>query len=67
MSLVQWRLIEPQLERVYDITHGASQAGQLRTALIIDFRKLDVKSLIGVIYASDYLAIPHSLDVLVKY
>ncbi len=62
VSLVQWRLIEPQLERVYDITHGAPQAGQLREALMIDFRKLDVKSLIGVICASDYLAIPILLE-----
>ncbi len=62
VSLLQWRFIEPQLERVYGITHGAFQAAQLREALMTDFRKLDVKSLIGVICASDYLDIPILLE-----
>ncbi len=58
VSLVQWRLIEPQLERVYGITHDAPQAAQLREAIMTDFRKLDVKSLVGIICAADYLEIP---------
>ncbi len=62
VTFVQWQFIEPQLERVYGITHDASQAAQLREAIMIDFRKLDVKSLVGVICASDYLEIPLLLE-----
>ena len=62
MTIAIWRLIEPQLERVYRITHDASQAAHLRQAIMTEFRKLDVKSLIGVICASDYLEIPILLE-----
>ncbi len=62
VTFVQWQFIEPQLERVYGITHDASQAAQLREAIMIDFRKLDIKSLVGVICVSDYLQIPIVLE-----
>ena len=62
MTITIWRLIEPHLERVYRITHDASQAAQLRQEIMTEFRKLDVKSLIGVICASDYLEIPILLE-----
>ncbi len=62
VTIAIWRFIEPQLERVYGIAHDASQAAQLREALMTEFRKLDVKSLIGVICASEYLDIPLLLE-----
>ncbi len=62
VAITIWRIIEPHLERVYGIIHDASQAAQLREAIMIDFRKLDTKSLVGVIYASDYLEIPILLE-----
>ncbi len=58
VTIVQWQIIEPLLEHVYRVSQDASQAFQLREAIITEFRKLDVKSLIGVICASDYLEIP---------
>ncbi len=62
VTIAIWRFIEPQLERIYGITHDASQAAQLRQEIIAEFSKLDVKSLIGVICASDYLEIPILLE-----
>ncbi len=62
VTLVQWRFIEPHLERMYGIIHDASQTAQLRQEITTEFRKLDVKSLIGVICASDYLEIPILLE-----
>ncbi len=62
VTIAIWRLIEPQLERVYGITHDVSQSAHLREALMTEFFKLDVKSLIEVICASDYLAIPILLE-----
>ncbi len=62
LTIAIWRLIEPQLERVYGITHEVSQASQLRETIMTEFRKLDVKSLIGVVCALDYLAIPLLLE-----
>ncbi len=62
VTIVQWQIIEPLLEHVYRISQDASQAVQFREALMTEFRKLDVKSLIGVIYASDYLEIPILLE-----
>ncbi len=62
VAITIWRFIEPQLERVYRASQDASQAAQLRQEIITEFHKLDVKSLIGVICASDYLEIPILLD-----
>ncbi len=62
VAITIWRLIEPNLDRVYRITHDASQAAHLRQEIIAEFRKLDVKSLIEVICAADYLAIPILLE-----
>ncbi len=62
VAITIWRLIEPHLERVYRITHDASQSAHLRQEIMTEFRKLDVKSLIGVVCASDYLEIPLLLE-----
>ncbi len=62
VAITIWRLMEPHLERVYRIRQDESQADQLRQEIITEFGKLDVKSLIGVICASDYLAIPILLE-----
>ncbi len=62
VTLGQWQVIEPKLENVYRISQDESQAAHLRQSIIEEFRKLDVKSLIGVICASDYLEIPILLD-----
>ncbi len=62
VTLGQWQVIEALLEHVYRITHDESQATQFREALMTEFRKLDVKSLIGVICAADYLEIPLLLE-----
>ncbi len=58
VTFVQWQIIEPLLEHVYRIRQDASQAARLRQKIMIEFRTLDVKSLMGVICASDYLEIP---------
>ncbi len=44
------------------ITHDESQVAHLRQAIITEFCKLDVKSLIEVICASEYLDIPILLE-----
>ncbi len=62
VTIAIWRFIEPQLDRVYGITHDASQAIELREAIMTEFRKLDSTSLIGVIGASEYLDIPILLE-----
>ncbi len=62
VTIAIWRLIEPHFERVYGITHYASQAAQLRQEITAEFRKLDVKSVIGVMCALDYLVIPLLLE-----
>ncbi len=58
MTLVQWQLIEPQLERVYGITHDAINAYQLRKEIITEYGRLDSKNLIELIHALDYADIP---------
>ncbi len=62
VTIAMWRLIEPQLERVYGITRDVSQATQLRQEIITEFLKVYVKSLIGVICALDYVDIPILLE-----
>ncbi len=62
VTIAIWRLIEPQLEGVYCITHEVSQASQLRQEIITEYGKLDLKSLIGVMCALDYLEIPILLE-----
>ncbi len=63
VALKQWRLIEPQLERVYDITHDEINAVQLRKEIIAEYGKLDAKSLIELIHALDYAYIPLLLEI----
>ncbi len=63
MTLVQWRLIEPQLEHVYGITHDEINAGQLREEIIAEYEKIDAKCLIELIHALDYADIPLLLEV----
>ncbi len=62
MTLIQWHLIEPQLERVYGITHDEINAVQLRKEIIAEYVKLDAKSLIELIHALDYADIPLLLE-----
>ncbi len=50
--LKRWRLIEPQLERVYAITHDGVQAAKLRKEITAEYSKLDAKSLIELIHAT---------------
>ena len=63
MTLVEWHLIEPQLERVYGITHDEINAVQLRKEIIVEYGKLDAKSLIELIHALDYADIPLLLEI----
>ncbi len=58
MTLAEWQLIEPQLERVYGITHDEINAVQLRKEIIAEYVKLDAKSLIELIHVLDYADIP---------
>ncbi len=62
VAITIWRLIEPHLERVYRITHDESQVAYLRQEIITEFGTLDVKSLMGVMCASEYLDIPILLE-----
>ncbi len=62
VTIVQWHIIERQLERLYYITHDASQAAHLRQEMITEFCKLDAKTLIGVVCALEYLYIPMLLE-----
>ncbi len=62
-ALKQWRLIEPQLELVYDITHDDVNAVQLRKEIIAEYGKLDAKSLIELICALAYADIPVLLEI----
>ncbi len=63
MTFVEWQLIEAQLERVYSITHDASQAAPLRQEITTEFGKLDAKSLIELIHALDYADIQLLLEI----
>ena len=63
VALKQWRLIEPQLERVYAITHDGVKAAKLRKEIIAEYGKLDAKSLIELIHALDYADIPLLLEI----
>ncbi len=63
MTLAEWRLIEPQLERLYDITHDEINAVNLRKEIIAEYVKLDVKILIELIHALDYADIPLLLEI----
>ncbi len=58
MTLVEWRLIEAQLERVYGITQDEINAVPLRKEISAEYEKLDAKGLIGLIHALDYADIP---------
>ncbi len=62
MTLVEWQLIEAQLERVYGITHDEINAVQLRKEIIAEYEKLDAKGLIELIHALDYTDIPLLLE-----
>ncbi len=62
-ALKHWRLIEPQLERVYDIPHDEVNAVQLRKEIIAEYAKLDAKSLIELICALAYADIPVLLEI----
>ncbi len=63
MALVEWQLIEAQLERVYGITHDEINAVQLRKEIIAEYGKLDDKSLIELIHALDYADISLLLEI----
>ena len=63
VALKHWRLIEPQLERVYAITHDGVKAAKLRKEIIAEYGKLDAKSLIELIHALDYADIPLLLEI----
>ncbi len=63
MTLAEWQFIEPQLERVYCITHDEINAVQLRKEIIAEYGKLDTKSLIELIRALDYADIPLLLEI----
>ena len=63
MTLVEWQLIEPQLERVYSITQDETNAGKLRKEIIAEYDKLDAKNLIELIHALDYAAIALLLEI----
>ncbi len=63
MTLAEWQLIEPLLERVYDITHEEINADPLRKEIIAEYNKLDAKSLIELIRALDYADIPLLLEI----
>ncbi len=62
MTLVEWQLIEAQLERVYAITHDEINAVKLRKEIIAEYVKLDTKSVIELIHALDYADIPLLLE-----
>ncbi len=63
MTLVEWRLIEAQLERVYGITHDEINAVQFRKEIITEYSKVDAKSLIELIHVLDYADIPLLLEI----
>ncbi len=63
MTLVEWQLIESQLERVYGIIHDEINAVQLRKEIIAEYGKLDAKSLIELIHALDYADIRLLLEI----
>ena len=58
LALKQWRLIEPQLERLHALTHDGVQAAKVRKETIAEYGTLDAKSLIELIHALDYADIP---------
>ncbi len=63
VALVQWRLIEPQLGRVHAITHDGVKAAKVREELIVEYGKLDAKSLIELMHALDFADIPLLLEI----
>ncbi len=63
VALKRWRLIEPQLERVYGIIHDEVNAVQLRKEIIAEYGKLDANCLIELIHALDYADIPLLLEI----
>ncbi len=63
LALKQWRLIEPQLERLYAITHDGVQAAKVREETMAEYGKLDAKNLIELIHALAYADIPLLLEI----
>ena len=65
--LKQWRLIEPQLERVDAINRDVVKAAKVREKIIAENGKLEAKSLIELIHALDYADIPLLEEIIVEY
>ncbi len=63
VTLQIWHLIEEQLEHVYGITHAIGVANKLRKEIYNDYDTLDSKSLSELIRATDYLQMPHLLEI----
>ncbi len=63
ITLVQWQLLEPQLEHVYDMAHDEINAARLRKEIVAEYGKLDTKSLIELIHVLDYADIPLLLEI----
>ena len=57
-ALKRWRLIEPQLERVYALTYNGLKVAELRKEIMAEYGKLEAKSLIELIHAFYYADIP---------
>ncbi len=63
VALKHWRLIEPQLKRLYGITPDGVQVDKLREEIIAEYGKLEAKSLIELIHALYYADIPVLLEI----